>query len=91
VQPATLRRTPFGILPIDGYCVPGPVRRFIFAVARPLYASAFVANKTANVAIDDVIIIFILAPDMYYMNLYIACNCYYYFKANMNIYGMINN
>lgn len=73
------------MLPIDGYCVPGPVRRFIFAVARPPDASALFANKIANVAIDDTIINLIISPDMYYVQMAIYSNSYFYFKNFINI------
>ena len=73
------------MLPIDGYCVPGPVRRFIFAVARPPDASALFANKRANVAIDDTIINLIISPDMYSVEMTIYSNSYFYFKYLMNI------
>lgn len=79
------------MLPIDGYCVPGPVRRLIFAVASPAEASAFVANKRANVAIEDVIINLILSPDIYIIDPYIADDCYFYFKVCMSISIVINN
>lgn len=65
---------------MDGYCVPGPVRRLIFAVASPAEASALVANKSTNVVIDDVIINLILSPDVYGLAVYMAGNCYFYFK-----------
>lgn len=65
---------------MDGYCVPGPVRRLIFAVASPAEASALVTNKSTNVVIDDVIINLILSPDVYVLGINLADDYYFYFK-----------